>query len=360
MAAIAFEAVTKRYDNGVTAVQELDLEVSDGEFLIFVGPSGCGKTTALRMVAGLERITSGALRIDGRVVNELPPVERDVAMVFQNYALYPNMTVRENMSFPLRHQRVHRREAAARVTEVASLLALDELLDRRPGQLSGGQRQRVAMGRALVRRPKVFLMDEPLSNLDAQLRVQMRAELISRHKELGITTVYVTHDQVEAMTLGERVAVMRDGSLQQCDRPDRLYARPANTFVASFVGSPPMNFVLARRDGGTVRVGGLAIPAPAHAGEALVVGVRPEDVIPGDAFHGVVAFVERLGSETIAHLRCNDLDVIGPGEEGSAATSRLLAVRLAADAGVADGDRIGLGVRVDAVSFFEPHTGHRV
>ena len=223
----------------------MTLDVREGEFLIFVGPSGCGKTTALRMVAGLEEVTSGSIEIGGRVVNDLPPTARDVAMVFQNYALYPHMSVAQNIGFPLRQQKIKKDDAKARVADVARLLALDELLERRPRELSGGQRQRVAIGRALVRRPQVFLMDEPLSNLDAKLRVQMRAELISLHKRIGITTIYVTHDQTEAMTLGDRVVVMNRGVVQQVETPERLYRHPTNTFVAGFIGSPAMNFFTA-------------------------------------------------------------------------------------------------------------------
>src|SRR5919201_1655807 len=238
MAAIDLDHVSKEFPDGTRAVDDLELAIADGEFMIFVGPSGCGKTTALRMVAGLEKVTSGEIRIGGRVVNDLDPVDRDVAMVFQNYALYPHMTVRDNIGFPLRMQRLGRRESADRINEAARLLGIEELLHRKPRELSGGQRQRVAMGRAIVRHPQAFLMDEPLSNLDAKLRVQMRAELVKLHQRLGVTTLYVTHDQTEAMTLGQRVAVLSRGVVQQVDTPQRLYRRPANTFVASFVGDP--------------------------------------------------------------------------------------------------------------------------
>ena len=253
MAGITFEGVTKQFPDGTVAVDNISLDVPDGEFMILVGPSGCGKTTALRMVAGLEEITSGEIVIGDRVVNDLEPKERDVAMVFQNYALYPHMTVRDNIAFPLKMQRVSKAEIASRVADATRLLGLDELLARKPRELSGGQRQRVAMGRAIVRHPQAFLMDEPLSNLDAKLRVQMRAELVNLHRRLGVTTLYVTHDQTEAMTLGTRVAVLRKGIIQQVDAPQRLYHRPANTFVAGFIGSPPMNFAEGTLSGGVAR-----------------------------------------------------------------------------------------------------------
>src|SRR5437764_1014762 len=264
MAAIEFDHVTKRFPDGTVAVDEIELSVRDGEFMIFVGPSGCGKTTALRMVAGLEEITSGEIRIGGRVVNDLEPPDRDIAMVFQNYALYPHMSVEDNISFPLRMQRMRKVEMRKRAREVADLLGIGDLLARKPRELSGGQRQRVAMGRAIIRHPQAFLMDEPLSNLDAKLRVQMRAELVKLHRRLGVTTIYVTHDQTEAMTLGQRVAVLSRGVIQQVDEPQGLYRRPANTFVASFIGSPPMNFIRGRLGGdGVVEIGPYRIALPA-------------------------------------------------------------------------------------------------
>src|SRR5712691_8323028 len=260
MAQVTLENVVKVYPDGTEAVKELSLEIADGELMVFVGPSGCGKTTALRMVAGLEEITAGNIKIGDRVVNRLPPRERDVAMVFQNYALYPHKSVYENLAFPLKLRKLAKPEIEQRVQRIARLLELQEQLKRRPRQLSGGQRQRVAMGRAIVREPQVFLMDEPLSNLDAKLRTQMRAEISLLHRELAVTTIYVTHDQVEAMTLGERVAVMRKGELQQVAPPQELYDRPANLFVAGFIGSPAMNFLegeIERDDGAlAVRVGG--------------------------------------------------------------------------------------------------------
>ena len=255
MARVAFDGVTKVYPGPVVAVEDLTLEVADGEFLILVGPSGCGKSTALRMVAGLERISDGTITIGDRVVNDVPPKDRDIAMVFQNYALYPHMTVEKNLGFGLRRRRAPREEVRRRVDEVSRMLGLDDLLRRRPGQLSGGQRQRVAMGRALVREPEVFLLDEPLSNLDAKLRVQMRSELKRLHDRIGVTTIYVTHDQVEAITLGERIAVLSDGVLQQVGPPQEVYDHPANVFVAGFIGSPPMNLLAGMALDGRVTVG---------------------------------------------------------------------------------------------------------
>ncbi len=268
MAGIRFSGVSKRFDDGTVAVADLDLEIRNGEFMIFVGPSGCGKTTALRMVAGLEEPTAGEILIGERVVNHLDPVDRDIAMVFQNYALYPHMTVRDNIGFPLRMQKIDKDERRRRIGSAAELLGIDELLERKPGALSGGQRQRVAMGRAIVRHPTAFLMDEPLSNLDAKLRVQMRAELVKLHQRLGVTTLYVTHDQTEAMTLGERVAVLNRGVIQQVDTPGELYSRPSNTFVATFIGSPAMNFLRARLSGGAVEFATYRFELPALAARA--------------------------------------------------------------------------------------------
>ena len=322
MADVAFNEVDKVYDNGVQAVFDLTLDIHDGEFLVLVGPSGCGKTTALRMVAGLEEISSGEIRIGGKVVNELAPRDRDIAMVFQNYALYPHKSVYENLAFGLRMRKVPKAEQKERVEEIARILGLGEMLHRRPAQLSGGQRQRVAMGRAIVREPKAFLMDEPLSNLDAKLRVQMRAEIARIQQALKVTTVYVTHDQVEAMTMGHRVAVMRDGELQQVDTPQRLYDAPANLFVASFVGSPPMNLfeaVVERDDSRLVcRIGETELELPAdvaaerpalanYSGRPVAVGIRPEDVREaagwdGARLRGRILLVESLGSEQLVHI----------------------------------------------------------
>ncbi len=319
MAEIQFLGVTKEFA-GTVAVRELTLTVGEGEFVVLVGPSGCGKTTALRMVAGLEEITDGEIRIGNRVVNDLPPRERDVAMVFQNYALYPHKNVYENLVFGLRMRKVPKAEQRSRVEEIARILGLQDMLQRRPAQLSGGQRQRVAMGRAIVREPKAFLMDEPLSNLDAKLRGQMRAEIARIQQTLKVTTLYVTHDQVEAMTMGHRVAVMRDGLLQQIDTPQHLYDRPQNLFVASFVGSPPMNLLeaeVARDSTGLVCRSGeteLDLPHDVVAthprleqlvGSRIVLGIRPESIEEsghGARIRGRVLLVESLGAEQLVHL----------------------------------------------------------
>jgi multiple sugar transport system ATP-binding protein len=322
MAQIELVHLSKVYGNDFTAVRDLNLEVAEGEFMVLVGPSGCGKTTALRMIAGLEEITSGEIRIGGKVVNDLAPRDRDIAMVFQNYALYPHKSVYENLAFGLRMRKVPKAEQKQRVEEIARILGLGDMLQRRPAQLSGGQRQRVAMGRAIVREPKAFLMDEPLSNLDAKLRVQMRAEIARIQQALKVTTVYVTHDQVEAMTMGHRVAVMRDGELQQVDTPQRLYDAPANLFVASFVGSPPMNLfeAVVERDNGRLvcKVGEVELDLPAdfaaerpslanYAGRRVAVGIRPEDVREASGWDGArlrgrILLVESLGSEQLVHI----------------------------------------------------------
>ncbi|HEY6887995.1 MAG TPA: sn-glycerol-3-phosphate ABC transporter ATP-binding protein UgpC [Solirubrobacter sp.] len=323
---MTFDRVSKVYDNGFRAVDDLDLQIRDGEFMVLVGPSGCGKTTALRMLAGLEEISEGELVIDNTVVNEVAPQKRDIAMVFQNYALYPHLTVYDNMAYGLKIQKLSKADIKQRVGEIAKVIGLEELLDRKPKQLSGGQRQRVAMGRAIVRRPKVFLMDEPLSNLDAKLRVQMRSEVARIQHELKATTVYVTHDQVEAMTMGDRVALMRRGVLQQVDTPMRLYNAPANLFVASFIGSPAMNLFeaqLDRRNGHLVATVGdqllrlqpeaLANPSELDrfAGKNVALGIRPEHLedatvetgAPSERrLHARVKTVEALGAELIAHL----------------------------------------------------------
>jgi multiple sugar transport system ATP-binding protein len=320
MAEIQLVHVTKVYGDEVAAVRDLSLEVAEGEFVVLVGPSGCGKTSALRMVAGLEEITAGEIRIGGRVVNDLAPRDRDIAMVFQNYALYPHKSVFENLAFGLRMRKVPKAEQRRRVEEIARVLGLGDMLHRRPAQLSGGQRQRVAMGRAIVREPKAFLMDEPLSNLDAKLRVQMRAEIARIQQALKVTTLYVTHDQVEAMTMGHRVAVMRDGVLQQVDTPQRLYDTPRNLFVASFVGSPPMNLFEAavERDGSKLVFGERQLELPAdvtaerpaladYAGRGIAVGIRPEDVREASGWDGArlrgrILLVEALGSEQLVHI----------------------------------------------------------
>ncbi|HEX7625778.1 MAG TPA: sn-glycerol-3-phosphate ABC transporter ATP-binding protein UgpC [Gaiellaceae bacterium] len=311
MAEIKLEAVTKEFSAGVRVVDGVDLTVESGEFVVLVGPSGCGKSTLLRMIAGLEEVTGGHVHIGGREVTNLSPRDRDVAMVFQNYALYPHYTVEKNLGYGLRVRRMPKAEIAERVLEVAKMLGLEEYLERRPAALSGGQRQRVAMGRAIVRQPAAFLMDEPLSNLDAKLRVDMRAHLARLHERLGVTTVYVTHDQVEAMTLGQRVAVMRDGRLQQFDSPQNLYKHPANLFVASFIGSPSMNFVEADIDAGEVRFAGLRLPlAGVQRFDGVkrgrvILGIRPQDFADAAQADPALptieiepAVVEELGSAT--------------------------------------------------------------
>ena len=373
MSTIEFKQVTKSFEDGTTAVDDMSLQVRDGEFLILVGPSGCGKTTALRMVAGLEEVTSGEILIGDRVVNDLPPVQRDVAMVFQNYALYPHMTVEQNISFPLRQKGVKKAETKERVRDAARLLSIEELLDRKPRALSGGQRQRVAIGRALVRRPLAFLMDEPLSNLDAKLRVQMRAELISLHKRLGVTTIFVTHDQTEAMTLGDRVVVMNKGVVQQVDTPAQLYNHPANTFVAGFIGSPAMNFLSGRIDGGAVLVGSHRVELPettrslvsGRTGD-VVVGVRPEDFVTanGDGIAAEVAFTESLGPETLVHFRSDALEVVerleqveAGEEEQTSGSPELLVARFGPTTTVAADEQVSLKITAERMLLFDPASG---
>jgi multiple sugar transport system ATP-binding protein len=334
LAGVRFQNVTKVFGKDVRAVDDLNLDIRDGEFMVLVGPSGCGKTTALRMIAGLEEATSGDLIIGETRVNDVPPKDRDIAMVFQNYALYPHMTVYDNIAFGLRlrelkgffwqiahmaEARQKRQEIDARVREVAKMLAIDQLLARRPKELSGGQRQRVALGRAIARKPRVFLMDEPLSNLDAKLRIQTRAELIRLHRDLGVTTIYVTHDQVEAMTMGQRIAVMSNGVLQQCDEPETVYNRPANRFVAGFIGAPPMNFLEGTVTGGKIDVGMFTVglpnghPARALEGKRVTFGIRPEDIYDAtngapvpvtaeNSFQATVDVLEKLGAEDTAYL----------------------------------------------------------
>ncbi len=328
MATVTFEGVNKVYGD-FHAVKDLDLEIGDGEFMVLVGPSGCGKTTSLRMIAGLEEISSGTLRIGDRVVNDVPPKDRDIAMVFQSYALYPHMTVRDNLAFGLKLRKVSKSEIDRRVNEAAETIQLQKLLDRKPKELSGGQRQRVALGRAIVREPAVFLMDEPLSNLDAKLRVQTRAEIARLHQRLKTTVVYVTHDQVEAMTMGSRIAVMNEGLLQQVGSPQTLYDTPINRFVAGFIGSPSMNFVEVHMEGsgeGARLVGPAewSIPLPnryrdaatPRAGKTLVAGFRPEHLDIGEGGPGIGSFqaradvVEYLGNEELLHISAADQDVV--------------------------------------------------
>jgi multiple sugar transport system ATP-binding protein len=366
MASIALDRVSKQFPDGTRAVDDLSLEVADGEFMILVGPSGCGKTTALRMVAGLEEVTTGDIRIGEQVVNRLDPVDRDVAMVFQNYALYPHMTVKDNIAFPLVVQRLTKRERDERVRETAELLGIIDLLRRKPRELSGGQRQRVAMGRAIIRHPRAFLMDEPLSNLDAKLRVQMRAELVKLHRRLGVTTLYVTHDQTEAMTLGERVAVLNGGVLQQVDTPQALYREPANTFVASFIGSPSMNFLRAKLVRGALELGRLHLDVPdalrrrlRREPEEVVVGLRPEhfaDARLGDHGRPVIAAVtevtEQLGPETVAYFRIDGVEAEEIGER-PVELSGALAARLDPRTLAAPGEPIELAVDLEGAQLFD-------
>ncbi|MFN6315698.1 MAG: ABC transporter ATP-binding protein, partial [Rhodoluna sp.] len=309
MATVTFEDATRLYPGGTRpAVDKINLTVKDGEFLVLVGPSGCGKTTTLRMLAGLEEVNEGRILIGDREVTNIPPKDRDIAMVFQNYALYPHMTVAENMGFALKIAGVKKEERAARVLEAAKLLDLEPYLDRKPKALSGGQRQRVAMGRAIVRKPEVFLMDEPLSNLDAKLRVQTRTQIASLQRRLGVTTVYVTHDQVEAMTMGDRVAVLKDGLLQQVDSPRELYERPANVFVAGFIGSPAMNLLTSKIVTGGVQFGNMTLKVPANVlaktkAKQMTVGVRPEDLVvtKNEGVQVTVSIIEELGADAFLY-----------------------------------------------------------
>ena len=353
MADVRFVQATRVYPGTETpAVDALELHVEDGEFMVLVGPSGSGKTTALRMLAGLEEVDAGAILIGGRDVTDVPPKQRDVSMVFQNYALYPYLTVAANIGFPLRVAKVRKAERERRVRDVAKLLGLEEYLERKPSQLSGGQRQRVAMGRAIVRLPSVFLMDEPLSNLDAKLRVQMRADIAALQADFGITTVYVTHDQAEAMTLGHRVAVLRDGRLQQCGPPRALYERPANVFVAGFIGSPAMNLCsVPLGSNGSVTFGGVSVPAPgAAAGGNLVVGLRPESLeLAAEGIPARVEVVEDVGAD--AFVFC--------AAELNGESTRLVA-RTEARRAPQQGARVSLRPRADEAHLFDPVSGDRL
>ena len=397
MAAIEFDHVTKRFLDGTIAVNDVSLRIEDGEFMIFVGPSGCGKTTALRMVAGLEQVSSGEIRIGDRVVNEVAPKDRDIAMVFQNYALYPHMSVFENMAFGLKLRRMKKPEIDERVEDAAKVLALFDLLKRKPGQLSGGQRQRVAMGRAIVREPQAFLMDEPLSNLDAKLRVQMRAEISRIQREVNVTSIYVTHDQVEAMTMGDRVAVLKLGLLQQIDSPQKLYREPTNLFVAGFIGSPAMNMVEAkviRSDGAvSVEFGGNRLtvdpevvaqrPAlAAYDGRNVILGVRPEDMedaalspdSPTDRrFKTNVDLREDMGSEVLVHFSLDAPPVLTEdtrelaADRGQAieeleqlATRAAWIARFDADTGAAESDAVEVLVDTKRIHFFDQETGEAI
>jgi multiple sugar transport system ATP-binding protein len=397
------DKVTKIYENGFQAVTDLDLRIEDGEFLVLVGPSGCGKSTALRMIAGLESISAGELRIGDRVVNDLPPKDRDIAMVFQNYALYPHMTVAQNIGFALKLAKLPKAEIDERVRSAAHTLQLEDWLDRKPGQLSGGQRQRVAMGRAIVRDPAVFLMDEPLSNLDAKLRVQVRAEIAGLQRELGTTTIYVTHDQIEAMTMGDRVAVLNEGRLLQVAPPEELYASPDNLFVAAFIGSPSMNLldgkVTVGDDGvASVALGSSTLPLPpdvlaahpalrAYDGSDVVVGIRPESLWDASRAQGrdddsgarlaaVVELREALGSEVLLHLRTDARPAVTDETRTVAAAADAAAIeRLELDASESramivarfDGrsaarlaDSVEVGVSVGELHFFDPTSGLRI
>jgi multiple sugar transport system ATP-binding protein len=387
VAGITLDGVTKRFSAEVVAVNEVSLEIGDGEFMVLVGPSGCGKSTLLRMIAGLEEVTDGRIDIGDHEVTDLPPKDRDIAMVFQNYALYPHMTVEQNLGFGLKLRKTPKAEIRRRVSEVASILGLEDLLKRKPAALSGGQRQRVAMGRAMVREPQAFLMDEPLSNLDAKLRVQMRSELARLRDRLKTTTVYVTHDQVEAMTLGDRVAVMRDGLLQQVDTPQNLYRNPSNLFVAAFIGSPSMNLVEAEIGDGRVRFGGFDLPLPvgrgleSYEGGKLILGIRPSDFEDASLGHNpelptidvTVDVIEELGSEVhliftvqappvaaevrraAADAEAGD-DVLLVHDDDHANRTSFTARVSAATSG-RPGSKVRLTVDPSAFHFFDPQTG---
>ena len=388
MAEIALENLAKVYPDGTPALSDLTLDVQDGELVVFVGPSGCGKTTALRMVAGLEDITSGVVRIGRRVVNKLPPKDRDVAMVFQNYALYPHMSAYDNMAFGLKMRSLPKAEIRRRVADAARVLGLEQVLKKKPRTLSGGQRQRVAMGRAIVREPQAFLMDEPLSNLDAKLRVEMRAEIARIQRDLQATTIYVTHDQVEAMTLGDRVVVLRDGYLQQVGTPKELYERPVNLFVAEFIGSPAMNLVGADivKDNGTLRAvfgtNSLNLDARPelrpYAGRRVILGIRPEDLddasVTGRGDSGTIAAVvdirEDLGSEIFVHFGVEAPPVRGEdveaalGEEALEATSdqvrrkgSLFTARVSRESHAREGDVLELALNASRLHFFDTESG---
>jgi len=375
MAEIRLDRVTKQFGQ-VTAVDDISLKIADGEFLVLVGPSGCGKSTLLRMIAGLEDVTAGDIYIGERDVTELAPRSRDIAMVFQTYALYPHMSVRQNIGYGLKARRMPKREIAPRVAEVAELLGLTDLLDRRPAQLSGGQRQRVAMGRAIVRQPQAFLLDEPLSNLDAKLRVGMRASLAQLHQRLGVTTVYVTHDQTEAMTLGQRVAVMRDGHVLQVDRPKVLYERPNNLFIAAFIGSPAMNLVDATVDGDSVRFGQFRVPfadgrPPAGLGSRVVLGIRPESFedaafAPGlPTISARIEVLEELGSDAHVFFEVEAPPITAEALEAAAGGGlregrALFTARVDAQTAARVGGVLELAVDARRFHFFDPDTGARL
>ena len=381
MATISLMGLNKVYPNGFHAVHDLSLEVQEGEFMVLVGPSGCGKTTVLRMVAGLEDITSGDLRIGERVVNDIEPKDRDIAMVFQNYALYPHMTVADNIGFALKLRKLPKDEIRKKVEEAAEILGLTEWLDRKPKQLSGGQRQRVAMGRAIVREPSVFLMDEPLSNLDAKLRVKMRAEVRRIQERLGVATMYVTHDQIEAMTMGDRVAVLKDGRLLQCDTPQNLYEFPVNQFVGAFIGSPAMNLYQGELfDGGrSLKIGSQLLELPevlhlkrptlmSYSGRGVTVGVRPESLraaststANGTVLSVQATLVEALGSELMVHFAFDatvvKIEDIQDEEEEILTGSGEGVARIDPSVSVKAGDKLKLEVELEHLHFFDPETG---
>jgi multiple sugar transport system ATP-binding protein len=381
MATIELDQVQKVYPNGFHAVHGIDLDVKEGELMVLVGPSGCGKTTVLRMIAGLEDISGGTLKIGDRIVNDLGPKERDIAMVFQNYALYPHMTVADNIGFALSLRKLPKQEIDAKVANAARILGLTQWLDRKPGQLSGGQRQRVAMGRAIVREPSIFLMDEPLSNLDAKLRVQMRAEVSQIQRTVGVATVYVTHDQIEAMTMGDRVAVLRSGHLQQCDKPQVLYETPKNLFVAAFIGSPAMNlYEAAITDGAAhaLKIGSQTIPLPervlqkhprvrSYAGKDIVVGIRPEHLpaANGNAetpLSAEVMLVEALGSELQLHFNIDArrVQAEGPSEEDELTTSGAGVARVGPHVPARAGEKLTFALEADGLQFFDADTGEAI
>jgi multiple sugar transport system ATP-binding protein len=395
VAEIALEHLTKIYPDGTKAVTSLDLEIEDGELVVFVGPSGCGKTTALRMIAGLEEITEGTVRIGDEVVNDLPPKDRDIAMIFQNYALYPHMTAFDNMAFGLKLRKVPREQRRTLVGKAARLLGLPDVLGKKPRTLSGGQRQRVAMGRAIVREPQAFLMDEPLSNLDAKLRVEMRAEIARLQRDLSVTTIFVTHDQVEAMTLGDRVVVLRDGLLQQFDRPQRLYDRPANLFVAEFIGSPSMNLVeagLERQNGGMVASFGehrLTLDGQAfekrpdlrsYDGRRVILGIRPEDLEDAAFAQGAPSRIaasvdirEDMGSEVFVHFAIGAPPVVqadvaaAVGEDAIEATAEqarrrggVFVARIDRESRAGEGEPIQLAVDTRRLHFFDAESGRGI
>ena len=375
MARIVLERVTKTFPNGFAAVRDLSLTIEDGEFIVLVGASGCGKTTLLRLIAGLEEATAGRVSIDGKDVTDRPPRQRDVAMVFQSYALYPHMNVRQNLGYGLKVRRIPKKDAACRVEETAELLGLTDMLDRRPAQLSGGQRQRVAMGRAIVREPKAFLMDEPLSNLDAKLRVGMRASLSELHARLGVTTVYVTHDQVEAMTLGQRVAVMRDGRILQIDRPQKLYEAPQDLFVAAFIGSPAMNLVDARIEGNEVIFGQFRVPLdpdrrPSGQPKEVVLGIRPESFEDAafapsglPTIEVSVAVLEELGADSHTFFRVDapriTAEMLEAQDEATllAEPTALFSARVDPKTRARVGESLELAVDPSAFHFFARDTG---